>query len=555
MLGISVTSVRNWVREGRIPEPATRRGNRRYWTAEQVRSVASKRAKLDQKARGAYFTPPEAARAMTQHLLDDLADGVVLEPSAGDGAFCDAVLSTTNGLQVLGYEIDSETANGLSKRFSEHHDVAIHCTDFLRSDCLADAVIGNPPFVRLRAIESQLANRALAALRAIGLSPDTSGSYWIAVVAKAIQSLREGGRLSLILPWEATHVRYARGLWKVLGSNFGYVAVSRIADRVFPHLSQDVIILECRDRGARTDVVHMRCFSDLEDYAHNIPTHDNTIDIARIDEGHREFALGLLPPRLRSLVSDVLCETSIPLQGLATFHIGYVCGNKQFFHPDPATVARFSIPDSSLDNAIVNSASLRGSGLYTSAVSSPAKVWLPSDLSDPGDESYASYGMTNDVHTGYKCRVRTPWWRIPGVDKADLVLSGFSSDPHMLINDAEMVATNSLLCGTITGRDAASVVRRWYSAVTRISVELDIHSLGGGVLVMIPGEVAKLRVLGGPVPAYELTELDSALRQRDFDAAYRLADDVLAERIGVEAVNSLWEAVSILRGWRERSVK
>jgi hypothetical protein len=70
----------------------------------------------------------------------------------------------------------------------------------------------------------------------------------------------------------------------------------------------------------------------------------------------------------------------------------------------------------------------------------------------------------------------------------------------------------------------------WYSSVTRLGIELSVHSLGGGVLVMVPREgdsVMMPKPVGKKVPSALLKKLNKALQANDMKAAYEIGDDYL----------------------------
>ena len=54
---------------------------------------------------------------------------------------------------------------------------------------------------------------------------DPSGSLWMPFLLHAMRFLSIGGRLSFVLPYEFTYVRYARPLWGMLRDKFGSLRV------------------------------------------------------------------------------------------------------------------------------------------------------------------------------------------------------------------------------------------------------------------------------------------------------------------------------------------
>ena len=76
-----------------------------------------------------------------------------------------------------------------------------------------------------------------------------------------------------------------------------------------------------------------------------------------------------------------------PVADYAKFSIGYVCGDKEFFHPTTTTINdKFGIRPENLHTVVRGARQLRGKGLYTSELpkEATAQLFLPStdELSD-----------------------------------------------------------------------------------------------------------------------------------------------------------------------------
>jgi hypothetical protein len=127
----------------------------------------------------------------------------------------------------------------------------------------------------------------------------------------------------------------------------------------------------------------------------------------------------------------------------------------------------------------------------------------------------------------------------------------------MLLNDAKLQVSNSLLAGFLLDeeQDPDSVVAAWYTSFTRLQMELNVHSLGGGMLIMIPGEVSRIRM---PLPqsSHHLDDIGMLLSEGRVDDAYALGDRrVLEEQFGVprELVSRLQAEVRLQVSKRKRS--
>ena len=64
----------------------------------------------------------------------------------------------------------------------------------------------------------------------------------------------------------------------------------------------------------------------------------------------------------------------------------------------------------------------------------------------------------------------------------------------------------------------------WYNSLTLLSIELNVHSLGGGVLVLIPGETDRIEVVNAisqEEAGSVFRELDDCIKERGLQAAYQ----------------------------------
>ena len=516
----------------------------------------------DTRALGAYYTPSAAARLMAEWTV--AGDGThVLEPSMGEGVFLRAIIDVCQdrdyrSVQLSGVEYVKETFEKVVAGALIGRDRAFH-SDFLAVTPFAvDAIVGNPPYVRLRHLPESEARRALTVAQSVlGQPMDPSGSVWMPFVLHATRFLRSGGRLALVLPYDFTYVRYARPLWRYLGDNFAALRLVRVRERIFSDILQDVVLLFADGFGGSTTCVDFDAFETNAELICQAPFGSATVEVADIEIGERPFMEALLPAELRSLLHGRLNELTVELGSLARFNIGYVSGDKTFFHPSPDRIERHALPASALRPAVTSARRVRGSGIFTSGLPPASKSWLflpPRGPLSESESAYVDVGERDKVNSRYKCRVRTPWWIVPYVATPDLIVSVFSEDPIMLCNDAHLSASNSLLCGYVhAGVDPHKLVAAWYTPLTALQRELQVHALGGGVFVLVPNEISRIRV-----PHLRrnlsLARLDRAVRAWDMRAAYswgRAAVLSAAMGLGPHELDLIESGRDVLARWRK----
>lgn len=514
---------------------------------------------------GVYYTPSSAAEFMADWLVRH--DGEhILEPSFGEGIFLRSVVASSESrnfshVHLTGFEIDEAVKARTQEQFSQRN-IGLHCADFLSTiPYPVQGVVGNPPYVRLRNLPDNQKEQALAIAGSVmGESMEPSGSVWMPFVLHAMRFLTPGGRMALVLPYELTYVRYARLLWDTLRSRFGSLAVIRTHERLFPEILQDVVILLADNYRERTDHVDFQAFERVDDLLENCPLVNEQIPVEELLRGQRSFVEALLEPELRQLLRSQIAEATVPARNLVTFNIGYVTGDKNFFHPKPDVRQNYYLPKASLHPTLTSTRGLKKVGLRTSSLVAEEMehLFLPGDAPlTIGECSYIELGEKEGVANRYKCQVREPWYIVPGVRVPDVILSVFSERPALLINDANYFASNSLLCGFSDGPTGDEIVTRWYTSLTLLQCELEVHALGGGVMVLIPGEAGNIR-LPSRIQTHKdyLAHLDCQLKQGKIMEAYQSGDrKVLIEQIGLSEndVQLIRHGIAVLTHWRTSS--
>jgi Eco57I restriction-modification methylase len=181
------------------------------------------------RARGQYFTPPALAAWVAREVLAPLVTAGarprrVLDPAAGDGRFLAAARdvliaagATRRAAERVLVGLERDPALAAQARARLPGATIITCEALLeapREADGADAIVGNPPYVR--SIRLRRADPALwRALR--GRFHATSHGEWdlyAAFVERSLEWVRPGGRIGLVTPsrwWSAAFAAPLRG--------------------------------------------------------------------------------------------------------------------------------------------------------------------------------------------------------------------------------------------------------------------------------------------------------------------------------------------------------
>ena len=149
-----------------------------------------------------------------------------------------------------------------------------------------------------------------------------------------------------------------------------------------------------------------------------------------------------------------------------------------------------------------------------------------------GVRRYLEHGERLGVPDAFKCRTRSPWFCVPHVREPDAFLTYMSgSSPRLVSNDAGAVAPNNLhilKLHPITPFSRHALAALWQTSLTRLSVELEGHALGGGMLKMEPTEAESVLLPAGLAGNGRLEtlarELDTLLREGSDRVAQSTAD-------------------------------
>lgn len=530
------------------------------------------------KARGAFFTPPEVAAYVARWAVRSGSDRV-LEPSCGEAAFLLAAYERMNALPEAaastgldGVELHIASARVARSLLREAGASArVRVGDFfaLKPDASYDAVIGNPPYVRYQDFDgSDRAASRRAALRA-GVALTGLASSWAAFTVHSALFLKPGGRLGLVLPAELLSVNYAAQVREFLMRRFARVRLVLFTERLFPGVLEDVVLLLAEGTGG-TDHCELLQVQDANALSELDP---ETAAVWTPTTTSGKWTSALLPTASAAAYSAATTGA-----GFSTLHawgettLGMVTGANKFFTLTPAQAAALGLADDELlPLSPPGSRHLRRLSFTARMRADLGREGRATLLFRPaGDPSHAArayirQGEKDGVDTAYKCRVRSPWWRVPLVAPADLLLTYMNADtPRLTTNTAGAHHLNSVH-GVYLTDEHRSLARELLplaslNSATLVGAEIVGRAYGGGMLKLEPREADDLPV---PSPTGILACADGlrAVRSRVRDHlgagrlldAVRLVDQVIfhdGSALNPAAVTNLEEAYAMLAARR-----
>ena len=471
------------------------------------------------KARGAFYTPRELADYLTRWAIRTPNDSVV-EPSCGEAVFLEAAWaelrargrSTAPPIAIHGYEIDKTASEAARELVSTTGAPAvIEHGDFFDvvPSADADAVVGNPPYVRYQSFSGSARKKAQGAALAAGVRLDGLASSWAPFVVHASRFLKDDGRLALVLPAELLHVNYAAPVRRYLMQRFGEVTLVTFEKLVFPGVLSEVLLLLAEGSGP-TDSIELIQVSDIE----GLREHRITRQRWTPSPDDAKWSAALIAGESLDLYRELLDSGAfVPLSAWGDTYLGAVSGNNAYFRISPSRAADYGLlPSDTVGVLPPNGKALKGLAYSNQAhdelarSDEPTLLFHPSkdDLSAPA-RRYIKAGEEQGVHRAYKCEVRDPWWRVPLPNaSADMFVTYMNHDaPRLISNGAGVHALNSVHCVALhRGRKALGkkfLPIAALNSVTALGAEILGRSYGGGVLKVEPREAGRL-----PVPSPRL---------------------------------------------------
>ena len=556
--------------------------------------VSSDKAHANPKNLGAYYTDSQVADFLVSWAVRGNTD-TILDPSFGGGVFLRSSCKRLRDLkgdtnsQVFGVEFDEPVHRRISEKLHEEFGVAP--ANLIESDFFAldpgqlkpvDVIVGNPPFIRYQRFAGALRERALTRAAEQGLRLSQLSSSWLPFLIHSVRFLRMGGRLAMVIPFEIAHAAYASPVLKHLALKFESVTFLTFRKKLFPDLSEDALLLLAEGRHERVfkarfflrDLQHAGCLSSVQDPNHGSITGVRNLNTERIVTGEERLIEYVLSRKARDLYRELRSHESIVRLGqLADVGIGYVTGANDFFHLAPEIAEQWKIPKRFLRPCVRRGRALSGLRLThkdwcellgTGEASYLLELPGEGDLPDTV-ERYLADGRRRGVNKTFKCRSRSPWYRVPHVYLPDGFLTYMSGDvPRLVANDARVVAPNTLHILRLhaeTQIHCDGIAALWRTSLARMSAEVEGHALGGGMLKVEPGEAERVMLpfvaKNGSLEALAV-ELDQIARSRGDEACNRCADQQLLRRgIGLSAsdVHLLRASADVLRERRtSRSV-
>lgn len=498
---------------------------------------------LVNKLRGGYYTPQDVARFICEWAITSKSV-TVLEPSCGDGAFIEAAVnrlsdlgSETPSAQVTGIELYAEEAEKAASKGGSivSGDFFSQCKNGIGSKRY-DAIVGNPPFIRYQDFEEEFRTVAFDIMRDLGFSPNRLTNIWLPFLVVCCHLLNDNGRLGMVIPAELFQVKYAAETRRFLLDEFASVTVVTFSELLFDGAQQEVVLLLLeRDASNGESGVRILEEKNSETLSRLRPEIIRSVPPKRKLPDSMKWQAYYLDDRVLELVSELNRHHRVRAASeLFDVNVGVVSGQNSFFVIDQETASRHCIQNACVP-IISRSFQLDGLTLterdFERQLELQRKVllFLPDGELTDEEVEYVKFGETERYNANYKCRIRTPWYKVPTSWKPDAFFyRQVGSFPRIVINEKGAYVTDTLhKVRFADGVDGDKVVIAFNNSLTFLMSELMGRSYGGGVLTFEPSEARSLPIPFGPDISLDFSKADSLARAGKMDELIEYVDGVV----------------------------
>ena len=530
-----------------------------------------------QKLRGGYYTPKKLASFICEWIIAANPQAI-LEPSCGDGIFFKGLSETgiSKDAYIHGFEIldeEAQKSENILKRnsFSNYN---IQTYDFLKwiiqnihLESKFDAVVGNPPFIRYQYLSSETQSYIEAIFKYLNLKFTKHTNLWVPFILAAIKLLKPGGRLGMIIPSEILHVIHAQSLRNFLGKTCNRILIFDPEEIWFEKTLQGAVIILAEkktDQKKSADglgIIKINGDNFIKTHPQKYFFTANYLNGKTI-EGKWTYAL--LTNEEYALLNKIIMNKDVHcFKDIAEVDVGIVTGANKFFLVSNDTVDRFNLHKFAYP--------MFGRSEHCPGIIYDQKqhhknvkkgyptnfLWFNVNSTDELSDLHREYillGEKSKLNKRYKCKVRSPWFKVPSVYSTEIGMLKRSHDfPRLIFNEMKAFTTDTAYRIRIKKFEGQLLVYSFLNSLTALSAELEGRHYGGGVLELVPSEIEKLLI---PIPQnirINLRTLNNLFYTKDSNILFNQDSDILPS-IGLskKEINILQNAWQRLKQRRQR---
>lgn len=549
------------------------------------------------KELGAYYTPPELSKVLTDWSITD-AEQLILEPSFGGCGFLNSCITRLKELgntqpknNLFGVDIDDHAFKILddmfknsspnNKKFIKSDFIAVNPADFEVDGF--DVIIGNPPYVSMHNMTDKQRESCSNILKKSSFSSETMGrnaSLWAFFLLHSLAFLKSGGKTCWVLPSSLLHADYAKKLLEIYSSVFETINIIKLTERFFISEGAQEISVVLAASNFNKEQQHKG--SIKYSFAENVTELHNSLQEANTASGSisSNYKFDLLPRSIHLNYQDFIdTNKSISMGEIADIKIGLVSGANNFFLLDKETMSEKSIAIEATMPIVSRFSYLRGvrhnkkrhSALIDNGIK--ASLLTPTEKQVAESDSLQIYLSNFDEKAKTENRTfkkRVNWYE-PNYGIDSLIPDAFLTymihrGPRLVLNQAKVNCTNSVhkvffKKKGIRFKEQIAITISLLSTFSQFSAEIYGRAYSSGVLKIEPTSAKKIRLLINDYIIENLSlcikDIEYLITKENFPEIRHYVDKVLINSgLISESQNKLFEeGLKILRSDRYRGVK
>lgn len=474
----------------------------------------------NKKLTGSFYTPKIIADFLVDYLSPKMKGEAltVLEPSAGDGIFINAIYQhkdlSTKIKKIIAVErekIELEKVRAITKKGS----LETILSDFLEfqknNKKKFDLVIGNPPYIK----KNLLADEQIILCEDIhkifpALSANKIKNIWTAFLVRSIKFVNEDGILAFVLPSELLQVKFANELRSLILKEFERVEIFTFNELLFKDCKGQDTLLLIGERKSENKGVYYCNIEKVTDLAENRFSLAQNINIRESKWTHHHLTTDEI-----ELLEKVKNRLEI-VNHYCTSKAGIVTGANNYFIVDTNTIQEFSLKKY-VRQIIQKGSFVNGSVTLTiEEFDKLVKQLKPTFLIALNKTSkikanekinrYFEKGIDLKINERYKTSLRDTWYEVPNIELPPeaFFFKRCNEYPKLIKNIANVLSTDSAYVITMNSNyEIENLIFSFYNSLTLSFAELNGRYYGGGVLELTPNEFKNL-----PVPYINLAAND-----------------------------------------------
>ena len=455
-----------------------------------------------EKLRGGFYTPNEIASFILKWGIGNNSQMEILEPSCGDGVFLKELQKHKyNYKSITAVELDPNEAKKAKYLNLKNSEVIIEDFHkyFMDSSKKFDLIVGNPPYIRFQYFKKKQQALAFKIFEHVGLKYSKLSNSWVSFVIGSSLLLKEVGKLGFVLPAEILQVSYSKTLREFLGKFYNKITIISFEKLVFPNIQQEVVILLCEKNKSRNHFIEHIEVKDVSELK-NINTVKLENPQKKIDFKSNKWTLYYLNQEEINFLKKLKDNKKIPsLRDYVNVEVGITTGANSFFTVPLSIVDKYDLHEFArpmvgrsvqVPGAIFNTTDWEDNKENNSRSHLLVFPKLVELQKFDGAKKYIEFGESENIHKGYKNRIREEWQIVPSLRVSDaLFIRRNNLYPKLIVNNAKAYTTDTM--HRVSMKDTSeikAVVGSYYNSISLAFAELSGRSHGGGVLELMPSE-------------------------------------------------------------------